>query len=894
MENNYYKNISFRYSFRDYQQRVLDTSDEKLKDNKLHIVAAPGSGKTILGLEMIRRLGQKALVFAPSISIREQWAERFLEGFVQESKEAQEEWMGKISNDLERPEIITCVTYQALYQHLSKETMEQLAELLKANNITTICLDEAHHLQREWWKALETLIASLGEIKLIALTATPPYDSTNQEWQRYIDLCGEIDMEIYAPEMVQKRCICPYQDYIYMCLPDDDDNARIADITSDRKARINQILKREDLYRQIMKHIGLKQPELCFETFSKNPEYVNALIEYLQIYAYQLRYDYEENRKAADEAFDVLAPSIRELIQNSELNQNLSKVEDIATIEESNTFRFAESKFFVLMEGIINKDAASYDETFIEDLKNELTHKLLYRDGRLVKTRMEDQISDILRKSNSRFVGVENIVDAEMASLGDSMRCLILTDRVRRECLDKIETSEVVGEPGCVSIFESLRRREHLKNIEEYMEYKGDEEVKNKSYNEAQHQDNSNESDTMLGMICATFAILPQSVVDSEEFFHTYTELKHTEYVQIAIDDHNRKDMLREVTRIFTEGKIKVLIGTVAYLGEGWDAPCVNSVIIASTVATYVQTNQMRGRGFRINKLYQNKTANLWHLLVLKSEGMDGYIPYDDYDKLRNRFDSILGINEDGSAITSGIERIGIDKRMYTQQQVETINRHSIEVASEREKLYQKWMNLTSVVDTSKVVYVVNVADDRQNSNAEILDKASLWKKMKMRRMYTKNFQSMKFVGNAIMDTMKNLKMISEDVELIADYSRETGKAYVGLNESNNKINRNFAEAIKECVMEVNDTRYVIKGADILKRKYIAVPGLFDKHKEEAEMFFNYFQNNNLSWFSRNKNRELIYTRNELGKKALFEARLEVYSGTKKNVTVLKEIYKAM
>ena len=37
-----YQNISFKYPFRDYQTRVLNTLDEKLSDNKIHIVAAPG------------------------------------------------------------------------------------------------------------------------------------------------------------------------------------------------------------------------------------------------------------------------------------------------------------------------------------------------------------------------------------------------------------------------------------------------------------------------------------------------------------------------------------------------------------------------------------------------------------------------------------------------------------------------------------------------------------------------------------------------------------------------------------------------------------------------------------------------------------------------------------
>ena len=42
-----FSNIKFKGVFRNYQQRVLDNSSQFLIDNKINIVAAPGSGKTI-------------------------------------------------------------------------------------------------------------------------------------------------------------------------------------------------------------------------------------------------------------------------------------------------------------------------------------------------------------------------------------------------------------------------------------------------------------------------------------------------------------------------------------------------------------------------------------------------------------------------------------------------------------------------------------------------------------------------------------------------------------------------------------------------------------------------------------------------------------------------------
>ena len=89
MEKLNFNKVQFKGTFRDYQQTVLDNSNKYLKNGKIHIVAAPGSGKTILGLELISRLKQPALIFSPTITIKNQWKSRF-EMFVSSEKENDE------------------------------------------------------------------------------------------------------------------------------------------------------------------------------------------------------------------------------------------------------------------------------------------------------------------------------------------------------------------------------------------------------------------------------------------------------------------------------------------------------------------------------------------------------------------------------------------------------------------------------------------------------------------------------------------------------------------------------------------------------------------------------------------------------------------------------------
>ncbi|NIP37397.1 MAG: DEAD/DEAH box helicase family protein, partial [Thermoplasmata archaeon] len=72
----------FQGQWRPYQARVLKELEAHLDDNKLHVVAAPGSGKTILGLEVMVRLDRPTLILSPTTAIKEQWVDRFVEWFL--------------------------------------------------------------------------------------------------------------------------------------------------------------------------------------------------------------------------------------------------------------------------------------------------------------------------------------------------------------------------------------------------------------------------------------------------------------------------------------------------------------------------------------------------------------------------------------------------------------------------------------------------------------------------------------------------------------------------------------------------------------------------------------------------------------------------------------------
>jgi superfamily II DNA or RNA helicase len=111
----------FRRPWRAYQGRILADFDRHAEDGHFHVIAAPGSGKTVLGLEVVRRLGKPALVCAPTLALRSQWIERLAHLFLAGERPA---W---VSAEVGARALLTFETYQALHARARKDGAGALA-----------------------------------------------------------------------------------------------------------------------------------------------------------------------------------------------------------------------------------------------------------------------------------------------------------------------------------------------------------------------------------------------------------------------------------------------------------------------------------------------------------------------------------------------------------------------------------------------------------------------------------------------------------------------------------------------------------------------------------------------------------------------------------------------
>ncbi len=661
-----FDNINFKGTFRDYQKKVIENLDKYFDDEKINIVAAPGSGKTILGLELIRKLGSNCLVFSPTTTIRNQWGDRFEEMFLPKDEKAED----YVSFDLNKIRPITSVTYQALYSAMKKikiktedETVDysyiEIFKLIEENNIKTICLDEAHHLQNEWQKALESFVKGLSsKVKIISLTATPPYDAGPAEWKRYSETCGEIDEEIFVPELVARNNLCPHQDYIYFNFPTTKELNELEVYKQNSQNALEEIKN--------LPYISLL-PKKINELFKNNKDtFYENINEYIALFSLLKHFETAPSNKV-----------IKALTSNKDLPAfNLT---------------IAETALNYLVKAILLLTQEEREEIFEIAKKFQLVNK-----GK-IELELNDNLKKNLISSMGKLESIKQIVKCELASINSNLRLLILTDFIKKEGLKKIGTDCKFNNISVISIFESLRR------------------------------ENFN---AKLGVVSGSIVILPEDVAKSikkdKKNKIKIQKIGNTDYCFVEFSGSNR-EKVDKVGELFEDGKIQILIGTKSLLGEGWDSPCINSLILASFVGSFMLSNQMRGRAIRINKSDPNKTANIWHLVTIeppelteinvsKKEDLKINEPTSyDYETLKRRFNSFVGPDYITNQIVSGIDRIKIIKPPYNAEGINAINAKMEEMSSKREKLSEIWK--TKVTLSSKTSTVIEIPKQKKPPN---------------------------------------------------------------------------------------------------------------------------------------------------------------------------------
>lgn len=275
---NCWAGVAPRFDWRPSQLRLLEAAG-RVGDRQWHLCAPPGAGKTLIGLELARRLGVPTLVLSPTTAVRDQWREAvFMFGA---------DPMVFTASDPAQQAPLLSVTYQLLgnpgeaaaelaaagrrlwvaevaaahgeevaadriaateaadpararrelgrhvralrrslagagevavpYEALLGERSVALIEALAQRGVGCVVLDECHHLLDWWALVLAALIGRLGpDVAVIGLTATLPDTTSEREAENYRRLLGDVDAELPLAALVAEGMLAPWRDGVHV------------------------------------------------------------------------------------------------------------------------------------------------------------------------------------------------------------------------------------------------------------------------------------------------------------------------------------------------------------------------------------------------------------------------------------------------------------------------------------------------------------------------------------------------------------------------------------------------------------------------------------------------------------------------------------------------------
>ena len=535
-------------------------------------------------------------------------------------------------------------------------------------------------------------------------------------------------------------------------------------------------------------------------------------------------------------------------------------------------------------------------------------------DRKQVQLCRNKKIDQLLNQSLGKLNAVRDIFKAEHETLGSELRQLILTDFIRKDFEAHLGNPEIqYSQLGVLPYFEVLRRE-----LEEQ------------------------QLDVPVAVLTGSLVIIPSGVKSRLEAvfgadkitFQTVGQLDEKDYVKVRLVG-SQHDLVSAVTQLFQEGQIHVVIGTKSLLGEGWDAPCVNSLILASFVGSFMLSNQMRGRAIRIWPENPNKTSSVWHLVSInlaekklfkKEEGEEDLpigIDSPDMELLQRRMKQFLGLHYNENTIESGVDRLDLGNIEFTKKNLTKLNQETISRSRNREELKERWneslplledMEVASEVQVDKAFLPTVLLTDARKiltyAQAIVLTELIVYlfldfAKRPSQLLYPVGILSL-IVLNIVWLRYFLYKSPYKRLELFAEAVRKALLASGHLQTQNCKARvvrgdkdsiqtstylkggtlrekELFAQALSEFFAPIENQRYILRAETWVndQTKYFAVPSMFDKRKEDVVAFVSNIEKYIGKY-------EIIYTRNVEGRHILLDARLNAL-GNKQDRTFSKK-----
>jgi superfamily II DNA or RNA helicase len=635
--------MKFQKELYPYQKEILSVFDAEQQkwEKKIHIVAPPGSGKTIIGCEIMCRIGAPTLILVPNLTLLGQWQDKLEKHFFEAGETSDE----LISTSIEDIKMINILTYQSLSgsDDTSDEIQEEIYELwyqseksdftskelfleflrelkewnpeeyqeeyakqrkkvknsgdsdttrkmmkekilsytkkLREYGVKTMIVDEAHHLTSWWSHVLFEIWSDLSEPTIIGLTATPPFDDVDyfELDLSYTKLLGTVDYIVPTPAIVRSGRLAPYSDLLYIVSPGAD---------------LDELLKKR---------------EAMLATFIELHKW--DIVAYLHEY---LQKNYENLKTKSWDMCDkwmrfIYVHKWADIDMSSYIHGGISdtlSLEDIAkSIGKWASDGFKKSKKSEILDEV---KSLFFDLGYIWRWAN------LYR--------FETPVEKWLIYAKSKIEGVKAILKKEEQNLGDNLKCAIITD-----FLD-VESDWI----NCHAIFDAVSE---------------------------------------------SFGHLSPYIVSGQGIW------KLEKWAKVLAPE----ETILTVTEKLQKWEIKMVIGTRGILGEGWDCPELNTLIDLTGVSAYMSVNQVHGRAIRLDPTNLEKVANIYDIVCIG----EWYQWLRDFERIMKKHAQFYGV-DDAGLIIKWLDHIypQLEKNIVNP---ERINQYTLKKSELRSMVKELW-----------------------------------------------------------------------------------------------------------------------------------------------------------------------------------------------------------
>ena len=591
------------------------------------VALPPGAGKTLVGLETIKdRVAAgavgKAVVLGPNTAIQGQW-----------ERSARDLGLD-VATDRTLTHAVTALTYQALAVFdpdsevdddgqesgepgtvAPPETMpgaplvgvglltrlhangQAFVEQLRAAGPLLLVLDECHHLLEVWGRLLGELLDQLPDAMVLGLTATPPEALTADQALLVDELFGAPLYRASIPAVVKVGDLAPYVELAWLTTPTPQENDWLKEEASRFQELITQLTAPAFGSMPFLQWLDARFVATTvpwFNLLKEQPEVCRAVLRLH--HAGMLR----------------LPPGAR----MAEEHRTRPTADDWCLLIED------------WLQGHLTRTGKPEDEQVVEAVRRALP-SVGYQWTKRGIRRGRSPVDRVLARSESKTAAVVAIVGAEHRNLGEGLRMLVLCDHERAGATLPADLTGVLDQ-------QSGSAHAMLDALVE-----------------------GAETGPLAPMLVTgkTVAGAPGTLLAFQQWLPGPERLADTLRVEplagsttmsSLVGPWESRDWVGLVTTYFQDGHCKVLVGTRALLGEGWDAKRITGLADVTAVTTITSVVQTRGRALRTDPLWPEKVAVNWSLVCVTDTHPKGG---NDWDRLVRKHAGFLGLDVEGQII---------------------------------------------------------------------------------------------------------------------------------------------------------------------------------------------------------------------------------------------------